>query len=231
MKNSFIKKHDDKLWGALKRFAAAVCIAVPALWLFKNRGSFTAENIAGFAPENLFLAAVFLVLAYAVKSLVCFFPVVALQVAGGYMFSPLVAIAVNTVGMATCLCVPYFLGKRMSFERMSKNEKLRALIERGRKNEFFLCFFLRIVSIFPGDLVSMYLGGVKMPFFKYLLGGLLGTFPGIVSVTLIGSSVTDPTSPMFIISATVTVLLSAGSLLIYVLHERRGKIEKEEVAD
>ena len=39
-------------------------------------------------------------------------------------------------------------------------------------------FFMRTLNFLPGDAVSLFLGAVKIPFEVYMLGGMLGTFPG-----------------------------------------------------
>ena len=56
-----------------------------------------------------------------------------------------------------------------------------------------------------------------MPFGRYLSGSLLGTLPGIITATLIGTSVTEPSSPLFWGSILLTALLSVISFLSYVI--------------
>ena len=98
--------------------------------------------------------------------------------------------------------------------------KIARLNELQQGSELFFAFFLRVVGVLPGDVVSMVLGATGMTYWKYVLGSLLGMLPGMVSATIAGASVSDPTSPVFLATAAVTVLLSAGSFLFWRRRER-----------
>ncbi len=80
-------------------------------------------------------------------------------------------------------------------------------------------FFLRIVYILPLDVVNMYLGATRMPYPKYLAASLFGVLPSTIAATLLGVSITDPTSSIFWISIGMTIGFSVVSLLIYKLWE------------
>ena len=99
---------------------------------------------------------------------------------------------------------------------------MRALLDLQRENDFFFSFFVRVIGFLPCDVVSLYLGSAGLPFGPYLAGGLLGMLPGIFTVTLMGASIQDPSSPQFLISAAVTLLLSLGSMIV-AHRARRGK--------
>ncbi|MCD8187982.1 MAG: hypothetical protein LUD57_05105 [Ruminococcus sp.] len=45
--------------------------------------------------------------------------------------------------------------------------------------------------------------------------------PGIITATLLGTSITNPTSPMFWISISLTVGLSVSSALIYYIWRKK----------
>lgn len=190
----------------------AVCVAA-------SGREITAETILDYSPENPVLAALVLIALYAVKSLSVVLPLMPIQVAGGFLFSPVTAVLVNTAGMAVSLTAAYWVGRMSGMEFVSayvqKYPKLEHIVGLQHENSFFVAFFLRVIRCLPLDVVSMYLGATGMRYGTYLLAGLLGTMPGTIMSTLIGTSITDPSSPMFIISVVVTAALSAGSLLLY----------------
>ena len=66
-----------------------------------------------------------------------------------------------------------------------------------------------------------------------LLGSLLGVLPGLISVTVLGTSVSDPSSPLFIVSVVLIVaffLLSLAGRAIYnKINARKNK--KSEALD
>lgn len=60
--------------------------------------------------------------------------------------------------------------------------------------------------------------------FQTIFGeAFFGTLPGIITETLIGFSITDPSSPMFWISVGLTVLINVGSVSGYVIWEHKKR--------
>lgn len=70
----------------LRTLPLILCIAFVLIYLFCG-SDISAETILQYAPSNLLLAAIFLILLYGIKSLSIFFPVVILYIAGGFLFS------------------------------------------------------------------------------------------------------------------------------------------------
>ena len=89
------------------RFAPlVVCAVFMGFYLFSGK-EITAEGLLNFAPEEPLYAALFLILLYAFKSLTVFFPIIVLNVLGGFLFEPDHALIVNTVGVLVELAIPY----------------------------------------------------------------------------------------------------------------------------
>lgn len=204
---------------AIILYAALLCLAL----ISSRRFSFDA--LVSYSPSSPMLAALFLLGLYALKSISVFFPIVLLQIAAGFLFSPWIALFINLLGLVIVFTLPYFLGKFAGADtaerKIDKNEKLLRIIQKQKKNEFFLTFFLRVISCLPGDLVSMYLGTLKFDFHKYLIASVLGTLPGMIPATLMGQSITEPLSPQFIISVLITVVCSLLSMLIYYIYSKK----------
>ena len=203
-----------------------VCAVFMCLYLFSGE-DVTPESLLNFAPEDPLLAALFLILLYAFKSLTIFFPIIILNVLGGFMFEPFHALIVNSVGLLVELTVPYLIakysGSNISERMINKHPKLAEIVDAQGENSFFMTFFLRVISCLPGDAVSMYLGTTGIPLEKYLLASYLGSLPGMVAATLLGMSITDPTSPMFWVSIGLTVGISIISFLVYFIWRKIRK--------
>jgi len=203
-----------------------VCAVFMCLYLFSGK-DVTPESLLNFAPEDPLLAALFLILLYAFKSLTIFFPIIILNVLGGFMFEPFHALIVNSVGLLVELTVPYLIakysGSNISERMINKHPKLAEIVDAQGENSFFMTFFLRVISCLPGDAVSMYLGTTGIPLEKYLLASYLGSLPGMVAATLLGMSITDPTSPMFWVSIGLTVGISIISFLVYFIWRKIRK--------
>ena len=87
----------------------------------------------------------------------------------------------------------------------------------------FISFLLRTFIFLPGDAVSLYLGATKIPFPHYLAGGVLGTTLGVVLSTILGSSIKEPGSPAFILSASLMVFVAIISTILYVHDIRKNE--------
>ena len=224
-----MKNKLKKILLTVLRFAPLIiCAVCMCIYLFSGE-EITAESLLNFAPEEPLYAALFLVLLYAFKSLTVFFPIIVLNVLGGFLFEPVHALIINSVGVLVELTIPYWIGRASGAEfadkLCKKHPKLAEIIGEGSNNNFFMSFFLRVISCLPGDAVSMYFGARKVPFWTCLLASFLGTFPGMVAATLLGMNITDPSSPMFWVSIGLTVGISVISFLVYFLWRRAKKKE------
>ena len=224
-----MKNKIKKILLTVLRFAPLIiCAVCMCIYLFSGE-EITAESLLNFAPEEPLYAALFFVLLYAFKSLTVFFPIIVLNVLGGFLFEPVHALIINSVGVLVELTIPYWIGRASGAEfadkLCKKHPKLAEIIGEGSNNNFFMSFFLRVISCLPGDAVSMYFGARKVPFWTCLLASFLGTFPGMVAATLLGMNITDPSSPMFWVSIGLTVGISVISFLVYFLWRRAKKKE------
>ena len=209
---------------ALFRYVPIILSLICMVVFLLTRDEWSVDAILQYSPESTLLAALMMFVLYAAKSISIVFPMMVLQIAGGHLFSVPVAMAVNLLGMFILLTLPYwvgyFSGAELVQKLMRKYPKLKTAVEYQQQDSLFVTFFLRVISILPGDIVSMYFGAVKTPFWIYLLGSSLGTAPGVITSTFIGSSLTEPSSPMFIFSLLLTILLSVVSWMLHYFHRK-----------
>ena len=147
--------------------------------------------------------------------------------AAGYLFPAAAALSINLLGIWIILTIPYWIGRALGIRQVSKltqkYPKFQAIMKKQQNHSFFLCFFLRVISCLPGDLVTMYLGATHTPFLHNLLGGTLGILPGMILATFMGLSIQDPFSPAFWISVILSVSLAALSTALYYVYLKRQK--------
>lgn len=224
----------ERLLTALRICSLAVMLILILVFAL-GMDEISVESVLNYTPENRIAAALVLILFYALKSLTAVFPVIVLQVASGVIFSPAAALLVNVVGMAVEMTVPYFLGRFAGAGQMeriiNKYPRLKPLSDLPRGNVWFASYIMRILGFLPVDIVSMLCGSLNVNYFKYIIGSSAGVFPGLVAVTIIGSSIMDPTSPAFIISCSVMLAISAASLVIYAVVKKRQAAKSTEVND
>jgi uncharacterized membrane protein YdjX (TVP38/TMEM64 family) len=165
-------------------------------WILFSGNEISPQAILTFSPSQPFLAAVFLITMFILKSLSVLLPLVVLFIVGGILFPLPIAILINTLGVAVAVSVPYFIGRYsgapLAHKLAAKYPRLKKLGEIPFKNRMFYSFFLRVINILPCDIVSIYLGTLRVPYLQYVIGCTFGYLPYIVSVTVMGSSINGP---------------------------------------
>ena len=209
----------------LKLLPLMAC-AILAFLILMSGKEITFRTIIDYTPESPFMAAIVIMLLYALKSVSFVFPIAALQIATGHLFQMPTALLINFLGRAVALSIPYWIGRFSGSELVErlqiKYPKLKELCSRQGQSPIFISFLLRTFCFLPGDAVSLYLGAIKIPFPYYLAGGVLGTVLGVVLSTTFGSSITEPDSPLFWISALLMSLMAIISFIFYLNNRRKG---------
>ena len=225
------KLQTQKLLNILGKVIGVSLWAILIIFCIVNRDKITAEGIVGLVPRNSWLSAMVLLALFALKSVSIVIYSGILYAASGILFSLPAAVAVNIIGMVIMVTIPFYIGRRTGSrlvgELVKKNPRLGILRDTQNKNEFFVCFFLRIVGLLPGDLVAMYLGASGMRYKPYLLGSAVGIFPAIICFSVMGMSIDDVGSPQFIISLCVEVGLTLLSLVIYFIWKLKNKKKRD----
>jgi uncharacterized membrane protein YdjX (TVP38/TMEM64 family) len=185
----------------------------------------TIESLFSYTPENNFLAVVFLLFLFVMKSFSFVFPISVLFALVGIIYPMVPALLLNIAGTLVCIMIGYWIGhfsiSNYAEKLIIKYPKLKEFVQKQLKNEWFLSLFLRLCPI-SCDIVSIYLGSIKMSLKKYFFTGFLGSLPGIISVTLLGVSIENPLSPMCIIAFSMVIVLTVVSFVVYKFVEKRN---------
>ena len=103
-----------------------------------------------------------------------------------------------------------------------KYPKLRQLQSVGDSNQLMFSYLLRIVSVLPGDLCSLFLGACSVDYRRYLIGSLLGLSPMMILHVLfadlfaqsLSGSFWEALTPQTIVVIVVLVVISIISSVI-----------------
>lgn len=217
------QKH-KKLQAILKLLPLIVCAVFIILFLASGK-EITVQTVLDYTPKSPLAASVVILLLYALKSISFVFPIAVLQIAAGYLFQTPLALLINFLGRAVTLTIPYWIGRfsgaDMIDHLLKKYPKLKDTCSKQGENPVFISFLLRTFCFLPGDVVSLYLGAIKIPFPCYLAGGVMGTILGVVLSTIFGASVKDPGSPAFWISGALMALMAVVSFILYIHNSRK----------
>lgn len=234
LKSTSLWLNHQKAWTRAFRIFVLCAWAGVILFCILNRDKFSVDGVVRFSPGNLFFAAVVLWLLFALKSLSIVMYNGILYAASGLLFPLPVAILVNIAGTAIMVSLPYFIAGKYGQPAIDafihRHPKISALRDVQKKNDFFLVLFVRLTSFLPCDLVSMYFGAVKMPYPKYLLACILGMLPPAITFPILGTNVSNPGSPAFLIAAGVELLFVLVSLIVSLVF-RKGQKKKEGTPD
>ena len=177
------------------------------------------EDIINYSPENVFLAAIVMIILYGLKSLTVVIPLPLLEVESGLIFSFPIAVIVNSIGIMFCILIPHFIGLSFGKDKMdnfvNKHPKLKIISEFNSSSSFFICYFTRLVGILPIDLLSIYFGASGISLKSDVVGGFLGTLASMILLTMFGKSVNNPGSLMFWISIILNILLLLISFVLF----------------
>ena len=228
-----------RLWRLFLRALPLIGLLSLGLWLWLRGGMPSVDAIKDavlrYTDATTLLVALFMILLFALKSVSLMFPILALMAACGVLFPLPIAMLVATLGTAVTLTIPYLIGRGagpdMTVKLQQKYVRLRELRALRRRNEFFLAFLIRIIGILPCDVVSLYLGNTRMPFWKFLIGGVLGFMADVVTATVVGMKAEDRSSPWFWGAIAVNLLVAGGSTLFYYFYRKRHGSEEEEKAE
>ena len=210
----------------LSKISPLIMIGIMAIVYLTVLRKLTFDQLLAYTPEEPIAAALIILLMYALKSLSFFFPMAIIAAVCGAILPIYISIPVNLAGIIIMATVPYSIGRFSLTHGGSepikiKNEKLIKIRSLISDNRFFSSFFLRIISVLPYDIVSLSLGRMGFSYKSYIAGTFLGTAPGIILTTIMGSAITEPWSAEFIIAVSTDVVLSGVSILIYRIKKRR----------
>jgi len=194
-----------------------VNVLLAAVWILiiivcaVNLKDFSVEQVLSFTPENLWYAVLIMCGLFFLKSLSIFIYSGILFTVNGIIFPMALAIAMDCVGIAIMSTAPFFLGRRLGKGAVdaikNKYPAFRELDRTGHENEFLFTTILRLIHFLPSDIVSAFLGANDFSYGKYLAGSIIGVIPSAVMFSFMGTSVSEPGSPQFIISTAVQIAI------------------------
>lgn len=202
-------------------------VTVGGLFLFSGR-SLTVDDILNYTPSEPLLAALFLWMAFALKSLSLVFPILLLFAVSGQFFPLPVALLVNTIGVAISMTLPYLLGRASELDftekLLKKYPKLQDIRKLRENSSFFLSFLMRAIGVLPCDVVSMYFGSTKMDYLPYITGAVLGFMPDLICATILGNQIEEYDSPGFWITLAINIIACISAYFLYRWYKRKKGI-------
>ena len=186
--------------------------------------------LLSYTPSDPYLAAVVMLLMFALKTLSVFFYSGALFLANGTLFSLPAAIAMNIAGALVMIFEGYFFGNKLAGAQLQdlegKYPKLRGIVRLKTERPFVFVLLLRLLKIMNYDIGSMYLGAARVKLPQYVAGSLLGILPDVVLYAMIGRGLGDLNLSRTAFAAIAYIGLSVASIVVIKI--MADKYEDEE---
>ncbi len=135
-------------------------------------------------------------------------------VAAGLLFGPVLGSATALVGATAGATGAFLLGRGLGREAVERfgGRRLAALDRHLAARGFVSLLLIRLVPLFPFNLVNVGSGVTGLRLREYVLATAVGIVPGTVAFAALGGTITDPTSPAFLgaVALFVVVTVAAG---------------------
>lgn len=200
-------------------FIAIALMCIVFIFIDKITGEpLSVHTIIKYTPKDPILAAIVILLLYALKSLTVVFPLAILFLANGIIFPTWIAILINIIGLAITNTIPYWIGRYFGDEAIeeiyNRFPKVKEVTKYQNSNVFFTCFITRIIGFLPGDIVSIYFGACNTNFPVYLLGGISGCLLSIITTTILGEKLNNPFTKEFFVVLLIRIIVIIGAILL-----------------
>ncbi len=216
MENKSIK--NSRVFGLIWRIIIALVIIILIIWKYDDFKNVDVRAIVE-ASSSIFMAVAAIWGIYTLKAMVFVIPASLIYIAVGMAFPAHWAILINAVGILIEVAVSYVFGRIMGgnyvIEKLKKVKYGDKILELHGKNKLSAIFAIRFLPVFPIDLVSLFLGAVRMNFGKYLFVSLVGILPRVIIFTILGDGLYDYV-PMQLIIPIACVLL-AVALAVWIM--------------
>ena len=151
------------------------------------REQFDIELLAQWLEQAGWWAPVVFILIYAVAT-VLFLPGSVLTVSGGILFGPILGSLCNISGATIGAGLSFLVARYLASDWVSQRSggTLKQLINGVEAEGWRFVAFVRLVPLFPFNLLNYALGLTKIRFIEYLLATYIFMLPGAIAYTYIG---------------------------------------------
>ena len=234
MKN--FSKKASYILGLAARIVVSVIIIAVIILKYEDFRTLDVRGIVE-ASSGVLMAVLTIWGIYLLKAMVFVIPASLIYIAVGMAFPAHWAILINAVGIFIEVAASYGFGRIMGgdyvVKKLKKTKHGDKILELYGKNKLSAIFGIRFLPVFPIDLVSLFLGTVKMKFLPYFLVSIGGILPRVILFTILGDGLYDYV-PMDKIALVAAVLLPAALIIWvvrYAIKAKKAKPETEETEE
>ena len=175
----------------------------------------SAENISSFIESYGNVAPVIYILLFAIVPLTLF-PDSILAIAGGILFGISKGYLYTTIGAMLGGTISFYISRFLGrdFIKNAFKGKIEKVEDSINEKGFILILLLRLIPLFPFDLISYVSGLTSIRYRDFFLGTIIGMIPGVLVFSNIGSQWMNIGKTSFYISIALLILLIGISIIL-----------------
>ena len=171
----------------LARIAMLLVLLVAIGLAIVYRDAFDAAALEAWVEKAGVAGPVAFVLIYALATIL-FLPGSVLTLAGGALFGPVTGTLLNLTGATLGASLAFLVSRHLASDLVANKTggRLRQLIQGVESEGWRFVAFVRLVPLFPFNLLNYALGLTRIPFWHYVIASCLCMLPGAIAYTYLG---------------------------------------------
>lgn len=185
------------------------------MFYFMNKDIMNVDTLKNLILDSGYFAPLIYIIAFSLVPLT-FFPDSLLAILGGTIFGLGRGFLYTSIGALIGGSISFFISRILgqSFVEKLENDKLKNIQNLLKDNGFLMILLLRLIPLFPFDLISYGAGLTKISYKDFLLGTLIGTIPGILVFVNLGAQWISFNKESIYLSVSLLILFIIVSLFL-----------------
>lgn len=198
-----------------KKLAILALLAALIIGAYLNRDLLQIEVLQQWVENAGSFGWIAFVLIY-IAATVLFLPASLLTLLGGFLFGPIIGTLLNLTGASIGASIAFLIARFTDggWIRSKAGNKIGGLMDKVDEEGWRAIAFVRLVPLFPFNLLNYALGLSKIPFAQYLLTSIICMAPATAAYTFFGHTFGLAFSSD---DAPILPYLAAGLVLIAVM--------------
>lgn len=173
-------------------------------------------------------APVVYIIGYMIRPLV-FFPASILSIAGGLVFGPLFGTIYTVIGASLGALLSFGIARILGrdFVKPLLKGQLQRCDAFAERNSFSAVLFMRLLPIFPFDMVNYGAGLCGVNPAGYTMATVIGIIPGTFAYVYLGSSLMEPR--YIVVAVILFIVLVRGPVLVRRYFAKRKGLPTESI--
>jgi uncharacterized membrane protein YdjX (TVP38/TMEM64 family) len=164
-------------------FSVIALISAAAIY----REQLDVQQIHEWIDQTGFLAPLLIMVLYALAT-VSFFPGSVLTLLGGALFGPVLGTFYNLTGATLGALLAFLIARYLASDWVEQKTtgRARTLVKGVEAEGWRFVAFVRLVPLFPFNLLNYLLGLTRIPFLQYVIASYVFMLPGAIAYTYLG---------------------------------------------